>query len=90
MKFPIIQAQEDTVAAVDTLTETYSSKWDAASGMEQASPLIQAVASNDLIFIVLGVSLIIWFILLFFIIRVDKKVDKLEKEVEQSNISETS
>lgn len=90
MKFSDIQVQEDTVAAVDTLTETYSSKWDAASGMEQASPLIQAAASNDLIFIVLGVSLIIWFVLLFFIVRVDKKVSKLEKEIEQSNVTETS
>lgn len=58
--------------------------------MDQASPLIQMAASNDLIFIVLGVSLIIWFVLLFFIIRVDKKVGKLEKEIEQSKINEAS
>lgn len=90
MKFDLIQVHEDTVAAVDTLTETYSQKWEATSGLEQASPMIQAAASNDLIFIVLGVSLIIWFVLLFFIIRVDKKVGKLEKEIEQSNVKEAS
>lgn len=90
MKFFPIQAQEDTVAAVDTLTESYSSKWDGAAGLDQASPLIQTMASYDLIFIVLGVSLIIWFVLLFFIIRVDKKVNKLEEEIEKSNVERTS
>lgn len=90
MKFLPIQAQEDTVAAVDTLTENYSDKWDGAAGLEQASPMLQAAASYDLIFIVLGVSLIIWFVLLYFIIRVDKKVSKLEEEIEQSNPKEAS
>lgn len=90
MKFLLTQAQEDTVAAVDTLTENYSDKWDGAAGLEQASPMIQAAASYDLIFIVLGVSLIIWFVLLFFIIRVDKKVGKLEEEIEKSNLKEES
>ncbi|MEL7835031.1 hypothetical protein [Fodinibius sp. Rm-B-1B1-1] len=90
MKFSLIQAQEDTVAAVDTLTENYSQQWDGTTGLDQASPLIQAVASYDLIFIVLGVSLVIWFVLLFFIIRVDKKVGKLEEEIEKSNRKEIS
>ncbi|PAU95825.1 hypothetical protein CK503_01850 [Aliifodinibius salipaludis] len=89
MKIFPIQAQEDTVAAVDTLTEQYSQKWDGAAGLDQASPLIQTAASYDLIFIVLGVSLIIWFVLLFFIIRVDKKVSKLEEEIEKSNVEDT-
>lgn len=88
MIFPLLQVQDDTAAVVDTLTKTYSQKWDAASGLDHASPMIQAAASYDLIFIVLGVSLIIWLVLLFFIIRVDKKVGKLEKEIEQSNITE--
>lgn len=90
MNFLPVQAQEDTVAAVDTLTANYSDKWDGAAGLDQASPLIQIAASYDLIFIVLAVSLIIWFVLLFFIIRVDKKVGKLEEEIEKSNIKETS
>lgn len=88
MKFLSVQAQEDTVAAVDTLTESYSKKWDGTTGLDQADPVIQAMASYDLIFVVLGVSLIIWFVLLFFIIRVDKKVGKLEEEIEQSNPKE--
>ena len=90
MKFFPVQAQEDTVAAVDTLSESYSSKWEAAGGLENAGPLMQAMASNDLIFVVLGVSLIIWLVLLFFIIRIDNKVGRLEKEIEHSNVKEAS
>lgn len=85
MKYFLIQVQEDSTAAVDTLTQSYSQKWEAMGQMDQAGPLIQAAASYDLIFIVLGVSLIIWFVLLFFIIRVDRKVSKLEKEVTLEN-----
>lgn len=90
MKIIPFQVQEDTAAVVDTLTESYSQKWEATSGFENANPMIKAAASHDLIFIVLGVSLIIWFVLLFFIIRVDKKVGKLEEEIEQSKVKEAS
>lgn len=90
MKFFPPQVQEDTVAAVDTLTKNYAPKWEATAGLEQASPIIQTAASYDLLFIVLGVSLIIWFVLLFFIVRLDKKVGKLEQEIEQSNAKELS
>lgn len=88
MKLSLIQAQEDTAAVVDTLSEAYSSKWEAPAGLEDAGPLMQAMASNDLIYIVLGVSLIIWLVLLFFIIRTDKKVGRLEEKIKQSNRKE--
>lgn len=91
MKFSLKQAQEDTAAAVDTLTKSYGDNWDGAGGLEQSSAFIQAAASYDLIFIVLAVSLIIWFVLLFFIIRVDRKVHRLEQQIEQESLtSETS
>ena len=84
----LVQVQQDTTAAVDTLTDAYADQWDPAAGVDQAGPIMQAAASYDLIFIVLGVSLIIWFVLLFFIIRVDKKVGELEHHLEQSNTEE--
>lgn len=87
MKNVLLQVQEDTVTAVDTLSKSYSQKWDAARELEQSSGFIQMAASYDLIFIVMAVSLIIWFVLLFFIIRVDKKVSKLEEQVEHQNTS---
>ena len=37
--------------------------------------------SSDLIYVVLGVTLIIWTILLFFMIRVDRKVASLEVKI---------
>jgi hypothetical protein len=73
--------QEPTNTDVDTLTKSFSDQWGAMEQMEEASAFVQMMASNDLIFVVLGVSLIIWFILLFFMVRVDRKVSKLEEEI---------
>ena len=87
MKNFLILIQEDSVAAVDTLTKSYSQKWEAANRLAESSAFIQAAASYDLIFIVLAVSLIIWLVLLFFIIRVDKKVSRLEKQLEETKSS---
>jgi len=83
-----IIAQEDTGAVVDTLTKSFDKKWQAMDQMSQAGPLYQAAASHDLIYIVLGVSLIIWFVLLFFIIRLDRKVSRLEERTEAENTPE--
>lgn len=80
--------QDETPVRVDTLTESYSGRWEGIEGIEESSAFIQFMASNDLIYVVLGVSLIIWFVLLFFMIRVDKKVSVLEQAVKESQISE--
>ena len=60
----------------DTLTQAYSEKWDGAEQEEGA--FIDFMTSNDMIFVVLGVSLIIWFVLLFFITRTEKKLAMIE------------
>lgn len=73
--------QESVQTDVDTLSSSYAGKWEGVEGMDQSGGFIQFMASNDLIFVVLGVSLIIWFVLLFFMIRVDKKVSRLERSV---------
>ncbi len=73
--------QERYNTDVDTLTKSYSDQWGAMDQMEEASAFVQMMASNDLIFVVLGVSLIIWFVLLFFMVRVDRKVTKLENKL---------
>lgn len=77
--------QDAHSAAVDTLTQSYSDRWEGVEGADQASAFIQFMASNDLIYVVLGVSLIIWFVLLFFMIRVDRNVAKLEEAIEKGN-----
>ncbi|MTI88816.1 MAG: CcmD family protein [Balneolaceae bacterium] len=73
--------QEDTLATVDTLTQTYSDKWSGTTGVEEANAFVQLMSSNELIYVVLGVTLIIWFVLLFFLFRVDQKVSRLEEEI---------
>lgn len=85
MKFETVKDLQQT--AVDTLTSSYSERWEGVEGTEQTSVFVQFMSSNDLIFVVLGVSLIIWFVLLFFIIRVDKKVAKLEKTLDEESTS---
>ncbi len=77
--------QEAGSVAVDTLTQIYSDRWEGVEGTEQASAFIQFMASNDLIYVVLGVSLIIWFVLLFFMVRVDRNVAKLEETLDQAS-----
>jgi len=77
--------QESTSAGVDTLTQSYSDKWEGTQGIEQSPEFLQIMASGDLIFIVLGVSLIIWFILLFYIIKVDRNLSKIEESINSSD-----
>jgi len=87
MKMNFVQ---DTVStAVDTLTQSYGDRWDGA-GAEESSAFIQFMSSNDLIYVVLGVSLIIWFVLIFVMIRVDRKVSGLEEKLESANRSDES
>lgn len=77
--------QESQQSSVDTLTQSYSDKWEGAGQFEEASGFIQMMASNDLIFVVLGVSLIIWFVLLFYIIKVDRNVSKIEESLNEKD-----
>ncbi len=80
----------DTTATPDTLTESYGQEWEAMSQLDQAGPLMQFMASNDLIFVVLGVSLIIWLVLLAFLIRLDRKVGRLERQVDAAETTEST
>lgn len=76
--------QEDSVAVVDTLTQAYAEKWSGAE-LEQTNAFISLMYSNDLIFVVLGVTLIIWAVLLFFMFRVDSKVSSLEEKINSTD-----
>lgn len=75
--------QEDSLIAVDPLTQSFADKWSGAE-LEQTNAFIKFMYSNDLIFVVLGVTLIIWLVLLFFIFKVDKKVSALEDQLNSS------
>jgi len=47
------------------------------------APIEQLMLSHDRIYVVLGVVLVIWFGLLYFLFRTDRRLDRIEKEVEQ-------
>lgn len=80
-----MQAQDSVM--MDTLSQSYGEMWTADEFVESSNVFITFMYSNDLIFVVLGVTLIIWFVLLFFIFRVDKKLSKLEQEIQQTQNS---
>lgn len=69
------------LAQTDTLTQAYSDKWEGAESSSNA--FIQFMNSNDLSFVVLGVSLIIWFVLLAFLYSVDRSIQRLESNESQ-------
>jgi CcmD family protein len=71
--------QPDSTVVVDTLTKAYSDIWQPVES-SQNSAFINAMASNDLIFVVLGVTLIIWFVLLFYMVKIDRRLGKMEQE----------
>lgn len=73
-------------AQTDTLSESYGDQWQAGEQINEAPAVIQWLSSNDLIFVVLGVSLLIWLVLLFFIFRLDMKVGKLERKLEEETV----
>jgi CcmD family protein len=64
----------------DTLTQVYSEIWEGASASEGA--FASFMTSNDMIFVVLGVSLIIWFTLLSYLFYTERKLSTLEKEIQ--------
>jgi hypothetical protein len=73
-------------STADTLSSAYSDRWEGATtGAESDFFLIEFLASNELIFVVLSVSLIIWFVLAFYLVRVDKKIDALENKFSSEN-----
>lgn len=74
--------QEISTSNVDSVSNRYSERWEGLEGIEESSSFIQFMGSNDLIFVVLGVSLIIWFVLIFFMVKIDRNLTRLEKEIE--------
>lgn len=71
--------QLDSTAVVDTLTQAYSDIWQPIESSNN-NAFINVMASNNLIFVVLGVTLIIWFVLLYFMITIDRRLGKIEQE----------
>jgi len=65
----------------DTVSAAYSDLWQGVQDPEHGNVIMQAMASQGLIYVVLGVSLIIWFVLIAYLIRLEKKLDRLEQKL---------
>lgn len=78
-------------ASTDTTTTTaYDSVWTGSRiPSQQPEGLERVMLADGKIYVVLAVVLIIWFGLLFFLFRTDRKIDRLEREHERG-ISDTS
>ena len=68
--------------SVDTLTQAYSTKWAAKPDtVIHPNGLIGLLESHDLAFVVFGVVLIILTLLFTFLFRLDSKLDRIEKSL---------
>ena len=69
---------------IDTLSKAYSDKW--ITTVNQGEGLFASfMSSNNLIFVVLGVTLIIWTVLIVYLTRVDKRITMLENQLNHSS-----
>ena len=76
-----LQVAPDTT---ETASMAYDSIWDTPDGPVQAvSGLDQVMLSEDKLFVVLAVALLIWFGLVFFVFRTDRKLDRLERSLDE-------
>lgn len=55
----------------------------AASILQATSGLDEAMLSNDKLFVVMAVVLIIWFGIILFLYRGDRKLDQLERRLDE-------
>lgn len=72
------------VIPVDTLSKAYSDKWITAVNQGEGF-FASFMSSNNLIFVVLGVTLIIWTVLIVYLTRVDKRITMLENQLNHSS-----
>ncbi len=72
------------VAPDTTQTTAFDSIWaNPEVPVETLNALDQLMLSQDKLFVVLAVVLIIWFGLVFFVFRTDRKLHRLERTLEE-------
>ena len=70
------------VADTTNASTAYDSIW-AGPNLPQSTGLESTMLSNDKLFVVMGVLLIIWVGIMFLILRTDRKLAALERAVEE-------
>ena len=72
--------EQDSLAQAST---AYDSVWAETSiPVVQPTGMEAVMLSNDKLFVVLGVVLIIWFGILFYLYRTDRKLAELERSID--------
>jgi len=78
-----IQAIPDSVTTSETVSTAFDSIWTGSNAASApTSAFEQVMLSNDKIYVVLVVVLIIWFGVMLFIYRTDRKLVSLERSME--------
>lgn len=75
------QSTPDSVAG--GLATAYDSLWTPGPAAQNSGLLESVMLSNDKLYVVLTVVLIIWLGLVFFVLRTDKKLSSLERSIEE-------
>lgn len=82
MIFPTSLIQQDTTQVEPGTATAYDSVWADPIPTQTASGFEQVMLSHDKLYVVLGVVLLIWFGLIFFILYTDRKLDRLERKLD--------
>ncbi len=78
-----LQTIQDSLKTSETVATAFDSIWTAGNVPTAApSPFEQVMLSNDKLYVVLVVVLVIWFGIIFFIYRTDRKLGNLERSLE--------
>lgn len=77
---PRFQAVADSVRETGMST-AYDSIWGGEVPTQAPGPIEQVMLSEDKIFVVLAVVLLIWIGISIFVLRTDRKIDSLERTV---------
>lgn len=74
----------DTSAIAGDASAPFDTVWTTANDLvAQSGGLEDVMLAHDKLYVVLGVVLIIWFGLIFFMLRTDKKLRALERSVDE-------
>lgn len=72
-------APQTAAPPLDTLSQAYAEKWEGAEQASQKGPAwVRILGGNDLMPVVLTVSLIIWSVLLTYLIRLERRLKRME------------
>ena len=76
--------QTDSTGILGETHTPYDTIWAGSDAPLHSSPLEQLMLADDKIYVVLAVILIIWFGLMLFVLRTDKKLGRMEREMDES------